>query len=164
VKLLVDKTGLHRTTFTRKSSKYRKLVLGFLNTQPGSSGNIDLKSMDIETLRIHAMTQQLELEEYKSELSKLNRKIKKLSLQKTVSDDTRFAETAMALMMVLERLSGVVSIDFDKQEIHDMTKYDDDPDRVIVKGHRAEPFFQLIHSEPDIFGLPSQEQKALSHE
>jgi len=154
VSLLSKLTGIHRTTFTRKGSKYRKEVLGFLNKQPGATGELDIHDMDMETLRIHTKMQQIHIQE----LEKENRKLRENSKERIAFNNTEgendTADTVMTLMLVLERECCMAELDIERQQIIDATKYEDDPDRVIASGARAAPLFALLKENPLIFGTP----------
>lgn len=161
VEKLVDITGINRTTFTRTGSKYAELIYGFLNTQVGTAGAVRINDMNLEALRIHTKMQQLEVQEIKKEQGKLIKENKELTAIKNVGDLTDISDTVMSLLLIIERFSDFISLDYDSAQIIDTTKDTDDPDRIIASGVRTSALFNTLKANPILSGIPQQEVKII---
>jgi len=157
IPVIVTKTGINRTTLTRKGSKHKTLLLDFLNQQPGSAGTLSIEDMNEDTLRIHALAMQIEVDELKSDNKRLINKLKSVAndvhSNKSGTKTSDFMDTAMALMLIVDRFNDFIIIDPSTNSIEDLTKYEDDPDRVIANGNRTKPLFKLLKAEEELFGI-----------
>jgi hypothetical protein len=153
---VAERTGLHRTTLTRKGSKYLKSLLTYLAEQPGASTTVRDEDATPELLRAKLYDARLEIRILKNRLALADstRQAGPASLSGEPSDTAKaapsqdwylaFADTAMALKLLVDRLNQVdetVRIDTAEKQILDLSA--PPRDQVVVASSRARWFIDF---------------------
>ena len=151
VAYLVDATELHRTTLTRKGSKYKPVILEYLNKVPGAIRKLPVSQMSEEALRAYAVVLELEIQEKREELHKIKNKDKPLVF--TMDEvDIALADLAMTIVLIQDTFPDFIEINTISKKIINLTIDEDDPGRVIASGPRIRSLFKIINDNPAIFG------------
>ncbi|MEW8508350.1 MAG: hypothetical protein AB2598_16770 [Candidatus Thiodiazotropha sp.] len=151
VAYLVDATELHRTTLTRKGSKYKPVILEYLNKVPGAIRKLPVSQMSEEALRAYAIVLELELQEKEEELRKVKSQHKPLAITMDVTD-VALLDLAMTIVLIQETFPDFIEINTLSQKIINLTLDEGDPGRVIAFGQRTRSLFQIMKDNPAVFG------------
>jgi hypothetical protein len=168
---VADRTKMHRTTIAR-NSEYVQLILNHFASQSGAVDLISDSQADAATLRAKLLACQTKVTNVEMENLRLKRA---LGLDRTASDivtekgpnetseqdehltsDVSFANTAMALLILLERLNEKelgVALDLSKKQIIDLAEVG--ARRVIVGALRTKWFFEWLSLHTPALGEKS---------
>jgi hypothetical protein len=168
---VAGKTKMHRTTIAR-NPEYLRLVLDHLGNQPGAVGFVRDDDANLATLRAKCFTNQLTIKNLYLKIDGLTRTIARLlgneptGLSGDASQegppmkdeasisDIKFAETAMTLLLLLERLAekdlGIV-VDLEGRQITDVTETG--PSRVIAGPPTTKWFLEWLTTHPLLVNL-----------
>jgi len=169
---VADRTKMHRTTIAR-NSEYLQLILNHFASQSGAVDLISDSQANAATLRAKLLACQTKVSNIETENLRLKRA---LGLDRTTSDavtekplnetseedeyltsDISFGDTAMALLILLERLNEKelgVSLDSSKKQIIDLAEVG--AHRVIVGPPRTKWFFKWLSLHTPAFGERSR--------
>lgn len=168
---VAGKTKMHRTTIAR-NPEYLRMVLDHLGNQPGAVGFVRDNDANLATLRAKCFTNQLTINNLHLKNDSLTRTIARLLgnepngsrvdaseeglpiNDETSISDIKFAETAMTLLLVLERLAekdlGIV-VDLEGKQITDVTETG--PGRVIAGPPTTKWFLEWLTTHPLLANL-----------
>jgi hypothetical protein len=131
-----EKTALHRTTLTRKGSKYLPTLLSHLARQPGASALVNDKDATPEVLREKLYDARLENRTLNDRLAAREKRISiqnKETQQPGAGDSSKqaapnwylaFADTAMLLNLVIARMNSIdetLRVDVDARQLLDLS-------------------------------------------
>lgn len=149
---LSEKTGLHRTTLTRKGSKYLRTLLSYLAQQPGGARVHDSDATP-DVLREKLYDARLEIRTLKDRLAIAEKRYEAGLLgppQQRAREDLQpaapnwylaFADTAMVLKLVIERMNSIdeiLRVDLDAKQLLDLSASVNE--RVVAGPDRAKWF------------------------
>jgi len=144
-------TKLHRTTIKR-NPEYMRLLLDYFGNQPGAVGLVKDEDANAATLRAKLIACKTKVKNL--EMNLVRRDIREeVRLSGALSDqddkkeiaDISFANTAMALLVLIERLTEKdlgIALDLSKKQIVDITEVGSK--RVIVGSTRTKWFFEWL--------------------
>ncbi|EIF30152.1 hypothetical protein BCh11DRAFT_05627 [Burkholderia sp. Ch1-1] len=147
-----ERTGLHRTTLTRKGSKYLKVLLLHLAEQPGASANVSdndatpalLKAKLLDArLEVRTLKNRLEVAEHKSR-AKVEPNGEASALDTVAASPNwylAFADTATVLKLLIDRMNAIdetVQVDVEGKRIIDLSV--PSKDRIVAGPERARWF------------------------
>jgi hypothetical protein len=155
---VADKSGLHRTT-VRRNPEYFNLVLKRFTQQPGVADRVGDDEANAPILRIKLFTARTEIGRLTKEIENLKRHQQYIQTGQTLNhpllaegseaaqppSDIAFANTAMCLLMLLERLEQMeigISLDYQKQQIIDISEMGEK--RLIAGPSRTKWFFEWL--------------------
>lgn len=163
--------GIHRTTLTR-NPKYRTFLLAHLAAQ---KGGVDLVSDDDappEMLRAKLIASRLEISNLKQTVNRLKRlfgaerDVVGMSTAKGKNgehnngqddDHLKFVDTAMLLVLVLERVKDSITVNFSTKIIEDLAARPSE--RVIAGPKRAKVFIEWFEQNRDILLGANEKQR-----
>jgi hypothetical protein len=184
INYLAAETGFNRTTLSR-NSEYAVLVRRFFASQPGGAGFIAERESTLEIEKAKNLALKIDLSNLKTENRRLKNIITShtsvfsgtapdpLAVPPAVSPkftnappaDIAFAETAMTLLLLLDRLTekelGIV-MDIKNKQLIDNTEFGEKA--VIAHNTRARYFFDWLASRKLIAGLLGESNENESSE
>jgi hypothetical protein len=169
---VAEKTSLHRTTINR-NPEYLTMVLDYFAKQPGAVGFVSDKDADVATTRARRLADATRIKNLEVENARLKKAIartpnnhdspsNKLPLMpdldnesKAPTNDIAFANTAMTLLVVLERLAekglGIV-VDIKQNQILDISEVISSR-KIIAAPEKTKWFFEWLASHPSLGNL-----------
>lgn len=147
-------TKLHRTTIKR-NPEYMRLLLDHFGNQPGAVELIKDEDANAATLLAKLIACRTRVKNLEMNVERRDIREEALlsgassSHDKTEITDIAFANTAMALLALLERLAAKdlgIALDLAKRQIVDITEVGDK--RVIVGSGRTKWFFEWLSIHP----------------
>lgn len=169
-KYIAPRAGIHRTTLTR-NPKYRMLLLSHLATQKGVVHAISDDDASPELLRAKLLASRLEISSLRGAVSRLKRALN-VTEEGGDSDDgggrvvirndnqhsyrLKFVDTAMVLMLVLERLKDSILVNRDSRTIEDLAARPSE--RIVAGPKRTIPFMDWYEQNCDLLHRINEEQ------
>lgn len=121
---LNDRTNIHRTTFLR-NPQYKALLLEHLAGQPGAVTSTPDSTADPAILQAKLAASRLEASGLREDLRKLEAQLARLTRSPVSADASRegvdLANMSMVIVAVLSRLPDLLSVDFSKRELLDLS-------------------------------------------
>jgi hypothetical protein len=121
---LHDRTKIHRTTFLR-NPRYKALLLAHLAGQPGVVASTPDTTQDPAMLHAKLAAARLEASGLREQLRDLTARLDRLTRSPTSaavsSEGVDLANLSMLFVAVLSRLPDLLSVDFNKRELHDLS-------------------------------------------
>lgn len=166
-------TGIHRTTLTR-NPKYRMQLLAHLGAQKGGVEFVSDDDSSPDMLRAKLVASRLEVSNLKQTVKRLKRL---LGAEKSVvtagsandkqtgssngQDDIhlKFVDTAMLLVMVLERVKDSISVNFSARSIDDLAARPSE--RMIAGPARAKAFIEWFEENRSILFDSNNQQSRI---
>lgn len=154
---LSDRIMVHRTTLLR-NTKYKALLLAHLAGQPGAVERAPDTTEDPALLQAKLAAAKLEASNLREHLRFVEAQLVRITstdrLASIEDSNVAFANLAMALALVLNRLPEFLQVDFDKRELHDLSARPSErvlagPERIggfcaWVEQNQALPFLQQL--------------------
>lgn len=156
-------TDVHRSTLFRNPA-YKALLADTFTRQRGAVRVISPDTQDASILRAKLMAAELEISNLREQLRKSVRSLAPSDSERRPmsSDEVRavdadyrnFADTALALTAVLERLQDTISLDLSNKTIEDLAAAPSK--RTIVGMPRLGPFLKWIAQQPEFPNLKTK--------
>jgi len=158
-----EKTGLHRTTLTRKRSRYLGVLLQHLAEQPGAAALVDDKSASAPLLSAKLYDARLEIRTLKNRLEIAEKRATLPPTDEQASSTSRgsntnakadwytaFADTAMVLKLLIDRMNSIdetLRVDVAKKQILDLSA--PSHERVVAGPERSRWFVEYYKKLSD---------------
>lgn len=155
-------TKIHRTTLMR-NPRYRSLLANFSGVEELSRSKVPDGDAPLEVLRARMLALRLENANLVEKVRRLEARLKSIGEHKAVSVETEqllapasdksmdyvaFADTAMVLTALLERLKDTMVLNFEKKVIEDYAARPSQ--RVVVGPERLSAYFQWLNHQKDL--------------